>query len=359
MATFKFPCHLISPFHSAAERYSNVHTCAPYILGSTLRGAVLSQVIKHYCTEEHFEHLKKEGNNPSYHTKSCPAPCGLRDLFDPNKTWFSFGEFSLTQLYRRNDGKEPDKRVYFRTRIAIDRETWSVAKRALLQFEIRPANRNELNNGSRFSFTIDLPEELTSGEPWTKICEAIKWAGFFGIGAFRNQGFGRFDVGKPEPITPEPVKELPPDEYIFVAVTPYTLADPFKATRPHPDCASPLQENIEKAMQLPFGKERFLIDADQALGPGWSNEHIEDVQILEASLGYVGRFCLEDDTRHTRAVAREGSALLVKVKQAIPSDQVARLLGGIGEWNHFGFGRWRIVNPKNEKSKFRRHFHWG
>jgi len=301
-----FTCRFISPFHTAGERYSNVQVCAPYVLGSTLRGAMLSQIIQRLCPEEPFGQLLED--NPAYHAR-CPGPCGAQALFDGKQTRFSFGEF------------RPEARArIFRSRVAIDRERLSVAEGALLQLDAVPGCREEGKDGadSRFIFEVETPSEGLI----PTVVEAAEWAGDAGIGAFRNEGYGRFVVEKHPVSSGEPDSPgWPAGELYLEARTPYVLG------------------------KLSFGEEAFRRDLGAIFDNDWCDAHLGPVSVATVNLGYIGRWCYEDGKRHVRAVALPGSALKVTFKQGVCPDDVHRLLRGIGEWENTGFGRWRVREP--------------
>jgi len=300
MPLITFKCRLGSPLHTAAERYSNVQTCAPYILGSTLRGAMLGQIIRRKCPPEHFERLM--ANNPGYHAE-CPGPCGAKSLFDFALTRFSFGRFP-----------HDDPPRAFRSRVAIDRARGSVAEGALLQFEVITPTDSK-SNPVCFTFEVETADESLNG----LIREAMAWAGEAGIGAFRNQGFGRFVVEDVSmSATPPAEKAMSPDDkYLLTADTPYVL---------------PAGQSFDEA---------FRSDLDRLLGSEWSEHHLGEVKVQEANLGYVGRWRYEGEKpgRETRAVALPGSTLLIEVTSEIPAEQTSRMLRGIGDWAEVGFGR--------------------
>lgn len=302
MSLITFTCRLVSPLHTAGERYSNVQTCAPYVLGSTLRGAMLGHIIRRLCPAEHFESLL--GDNPGYHAR-CAGPCGAKPLFDPARTRFSFGRFP--------DDRPPRA---FRSRVAIDRERCSVAEGALLQFEvISPVSST--GEGTCFNFEVEIPDESLT----ELAIDAARWAGEAGIGAFRNEGYGRFTVEDARPgFTPAPQQALRVGAYRLAVDTPYVLPG------------------------LPFGEAAIRGDLDRVGGDGWSAEWLDAVRVEEANLGYIGRWCYEDGQRHTRAVALPGSALTIHVKADLPADQAARIQRGLGEWAEVGFGRFRIAD---------------
>jgi len=296
-----FTCRLASPLHTAGERYSNVQTCAPYVLGSTLRGALLGQIIQRRCAEDHFAELLQD--NPGYHQR-CPGPCGARPLFDPTQTRFSFGEFADDARAR-----------IFRSRVAIDRSSFSVAEGALLQLDAVPGSRGEGTQAasSRFAFEVEVP----SAELLDTVREAASWAGEMGIGAFRNEGYGRFVVEKDEVSSDEPSGPgWPRGARTLEVRTPYVLG------------------------KEPFGEEALREGLTSAFGEGWCEQHLECASVRQVHLGYIGRWCYEDGNRHVRPVALPGSMLEVTFKQDVCPADAHRISRGIGEWEHIGFGRW-------------------
>jgi hypothetical protein len=297
-----FKCRLVSPLHTAEERYSNVQTCAPYILGSTLRGAMLSHIIRRLCPAEHFERLL--GDNPDYHAK-CPGPCGAKSLFDSTQTRFSFGRFPEDRPPRA-----------FRSRVAIDRARFSVAEGALLQFDvIAPAGAGD--GQAQFSFEVETADEF----PADLLYDAARWAGEMGVGAFRNQGYGLFVVdGRPEVASLPAHEILPPGEYRLEVDTPYVLPP-----------------------ELPFGHASIRHDLGRSFGEDWFDQHIGSVKVEEVNLGYVGRWCYEDGKRHTRAVALPGSALRLSVTCELAAADATKLVRGLGEWAEVGFGRFTVA----------------
>jgi len=302
----EFRCRFISPFHTAGERYSNVNVCAPYVLGSTLRGAILGQTIRRRCPEEAFAQLLSD--NPAYHDR-CPGPCGAQLLFT-EQTRFSFGEFP-----------EDARTRIFRSRVAIDRERFSVAEGALLTFDAVPGERDQDREApdSRFTFEVEVP----SGDLVGLVTEAASWAGDAGIGAFRNQGYGRFVVEKHEEKPDEPTEPgWPENEEVVLEVrSPFVLG----------------------AHQ--FGPDAFLQGLSCRFDEDWCEAHFGGAAIQQVHLGYIGRWCYEDGKRHVRAVALPGSALKVTFRQPVSAGDASRILRGLGEWNHMGFGWWRHLPP--------------
>jgi hypothetical protein len=150
-----------------------------------------------------------------------------------------------------------------------------------------------------------------------------------GIGAFRNQGFGRFAVEKTETKTELPVNgPLAPGKHLFLADTPYVV----------PSGQALGQACLERDLDALFAK-------------GWSDLYLRTISVQAANLGYVGRWCYESSEgskRHTRLAALPGSALCVEIAQEIPAADAARLLRGMGEWAEVGFGRWAVLDQPED-----------
>jgi hypothetical protein len=246
--------------------------------------------------------------NPCYHLR-CPGSCGAKALFT-KETRFSFGEFD----------KEARARI-FRSRVAIDRERFSVAERALLTFDAVPGARvaGEKTQDSRFTFEVEVPPDDLALVELVK--QAAVWAGEAGIGAFRNQGYGRFVVECPTKVSPDEPTELgwaANQEIVLEARTPFVLKE------------------------KQFGPEAFRQALSCKLGEDWCKTHFGDAPIEQVHLGYVGRWCYEDEKRHVRAVALPGSALKVTFNKCVSSTDAHHILRGLGEWEEVGFGRWEV-----------------
>ena len=123
-----FRCRLLSPFHTTRQEYAGLWKCAPFVLGSTLRGALLSHLVT-----THYDDAAIQAG--TYQTEGIVAPF----FASPPRIYFSFGHF-LDEVGR---GLEAH------TRIAIEREHGSVAEGALLSVEAVSA-------GTEFTFEVLL-----------------------------------------------------------------------------------------------------------------------------------------------------------------------------------------------------------
>jgi hypothetical protein len=302
--SLRFECQLISPFHTTRRGYSNLYACAPWIMGSTLRGATLYHLIQRHCPHQCFVRL--QADNPGHHSV-CSGDCGAQALFDENGTArFSFGEF-ISDLSRP-----------FRTKIGIRRDTWSSAEAALLTYDVCPP-------GARFQFWVRLPEGVAPA-----IVEgAVVLAGEFGIGRFRSQGFGRYRVTACEPSAPPPPRASGRWLQCRLAA-PYVL--------PCLDAASGGHQ-----AQVAFGVQALRRDLVGLFGTDWVTTYLgegsAELTALQATdTEYVGRWCYEDGQRHTRQVVQGGARFELPLAATPPDADLCELAWGLGEWRHSGFG---------------------
>ena len=284
--------------------YSNVYTSSPYILGSTLRGAILRHLIDRYCKA--LDELQKD--NPGFHSKSkCQRDCPIRELFfEPTR--FSFGWF---------DGDSPEN-IQLLGRISLDRETNSVAERALLSIEAR--------YDDSFRFDVMISEERFI----SYIEEGAKLAGEWGIGRFKGVGWGRFKIQRvsynpPSVSTPD---KPTPNELILRFRTPYVL---------------------EEGAHPPLGKEIVQSHIDEALGEAGLVKIKEVKGFKIPSISYVRRWSYEKNQRENRLVAESRTELIVVFEQAPTIEQLQLLSWGIGEWGNCGFGSF-VADPPNSSS---------
>jgi len=287
--------------------YNNLYVSAPYILGSTLRGVILSAVIHRLCPPQDFASLQQ--NNPGHHA-ACAGGCGAKPLFDTTQTRFTFGFFEA------NDSA-PSPRAE-RSKVAIARNTNSVAEGALLALDIIPA-------GSKFTFDLRFPAEIAQ----RLIDEAVAFAGeFLGVGRFRKQGFGRFEVEEVRDWTPrsQPAPDGPELQLRFR--TPYVVG--------------------QKLSDLP---ERLASDLSQALGEDRLVTHLgtnpeQSITVTHVEPGYIGRWCYEDGQRHTRAVCLPDTTVRFKVQKPFLPGDIEELGWGIGEWSDCGFGALEVAGGR-------------
>ncbi|MBI3797549.1 MAG: hypothetical protein HY268_11370 [Deltaproteobacteria bacterium] len=288
----QFTCAFTSAFHTSENNYSNLYTCAPYILGTTLRGAVLRALIDTDCSGQQLQ------NQPTFHNH-CDPTCQVKPLFEP-PTRFSFGTFL------------PESAGALRTRLGIDRERYSAAEGALLSTEVRYG---------QFTFSVMFPYEGLQDA----IYRAVEWAGSRpdsgGIGRFRSIGWGRFTLAsKPAPLTPPRLK-AGHTQYRFCFCTPYVLDDQFinEQQREHT-----LQDQLRRALPAE------LHDTVQ----------VSAVELRLRSLSYIRRWSDEPghQRKENRQVAGPDTELLVTFAQPVAEEHLQVWQWGIGEWFDAGFG---------------------
>ncbi|MGQ9609686.1 MAG: RAMP superfamily CRISPR-associated protein [bacterium] len=298
----KFECKLTSPFHTSEYNYSNLYTCAPYIMGSTLRGAILRCLIDEVGCN-HLDEL--HARNPDFH-KDCPENCPLKPLFFP-PTRFSFGHF---------DEKEANK-VYIHTRVGISRESCSAAQGALVSIEV--------HKGDKFRFEIMYPELGLEGF----IKKGVELAGSrFGIGRFRSIGWGQFEVCSCDYVKPN----MPPraSKYEFEFRTPYVL-----------------NGDSEEGEIIKEKLYKRLCDATPCI----EVPQIENVKTQVTSFSYVRRWSDEKGHKENRLVLDKGTKLEVSFSQDVAPEHLYIWQWGIGEWYEYGFGSFvaKVINRNGGK----------
>jgi hypothetical protein len=292
----RFVCQLTSPFHTSDHNYSNLYTCAPYILGSTLRGAILRGLIDEYC--EKLDQLHE--CNPEYHL-TCDAKCPIQPLFEL-PTRFSFGQF--LEDSKHNDSKQ--QTVF--TRNGISRVTNRAASGALVSIEVL--------KGSKFHFDIMYGDNSLD----QIICKGVKQAGkskHIGIGRFRSIGWGQFKVCSCDFVKPQ----MPPTakKYEFEFQTPYVL-----------------DQDTEGGL---IKKGKLMKHLEDAI-PGVKVPDMEDddIQTQVTSFSYVRRWSDEDGRKENRLVLDKGTKMIVSFRQAVEPEHLYLWQWGIGEWRNYGFG---------------------
>ncbi|MBT9165182.1 MAG: hypothetical protein DDT23_01197 [candidate division WS2 bacterium] len=121
----RFYCRTTTPFHTTSREYTNLVKSASFILGSTIRGAVLKTMIELFPCPM-MNRLKDAQNSKEVsdiHSK-CSPECPMKPFFTHSfLSNFSFGFFKSEDVDR------------FSTRIGIERETASVAEGSIVTFE--------------------------------------------------------------------------------------------------------------------------------------------------------------------------------------------------------------------------------
>jgi hypothetical protein len=323
--TLRFRCRTTSPFNTSRQEYANLIKCAPFILGSTIRGALLRYLIETHCPAERIAHLAtlRESAAISTYHRDCKRDCVVKPFFvSQSLISFSFGHFA------------GDEKIYGAlTRIAIERRYGSVAEGAIVNVEV-------IKPGVEFDFEITLLGKtmvLTN-----EVKSAIEAVGtLYGLGRLRSIGLGRFAVERVEALPWADVVEKRIGEWMRIDmaprltvefVTPYVLSagegPPPSFTREA--LARRVRDEIQDAVSTVTGEpadELPLSGVDMTLKPE-----------------YISRFSYERGVRENRLVAWTGSSLTLHFdSQPLELQEylaIASLIG-LGEWREWGYGRFR------------------
>ncbi len=320
----KFACRTASPFHTTRQEYSNLVKCAPFILGSTLRGAILTALIErevcpHVDKAKAADDLARIGE---LH-RACENPkCPIAPFFPApdaaSSVWFSFGMFDLA---------DPARLYRAATRIALERETGSVAQGAIVTIE-------SIAPDTPFTFSVTLFGDAM------RLADDIEWAvetaaGTQGLGRFRSIGYGQFRMDKPAERASF-AAQVESESAAWVAasvveaefVTPYVIGAGDGKVAALDRIAFPglIQSQAEKVLRA-IGVDATLPVADA---------------MLTLTPEYVSRFSYEAGGPQHRLVAWERSGL--KLTLARRDDETTRALValsllGLGEWSECGFGQ--------------------
>lgn len=317
-----FHCRTTSPFHTTQRRYANLVKCAPFILGSTLRGALLDALIRTRCPQALIGHLRALDDPDAIAEKhrDCPEMCPVKPFFArPPRVWFSFAEF---------DKKEVDYRMM--TRIGLSRGTRSVSEGAIFTIEA-------IVPGVPFAFEVILLG--TAQAVADDVVGAMKQVAAVGsIGGFRSIGLGRFElVGEPERTTL--------DERLYEAMVGWPRADdkarmtfttPFvlgSGMEPQALQGERLARRVAKAI------DRAATEA------GCEREGVLPLERVDVHIKpeFVGRFSFERGLRENQLVAWSGSSLVFEWPEVVDGDALALAsVLGIGDWSEWGFGRFEV-----------------
>lgn len=322
----RFHCRLISPFHTTRQEYASLWKCAPFISGSTLRGALLSHLITTTYPPEALAELAALSDPAAVKTfhQQFEGAAPVRPFFaDPPGAWVSFG------LFRG----EAERELRGLTRIALEREHASVAAGAIVNVElIGPGSEEE---PTRFDFEILLPGDdgTLAGQ-----LERATWqiAEVGSLGGLRSIGLGRFAVEEVERLdlwerVTERENELQLSNGPKVTLeftTPYVLAEGLPDTQR-------LSARLGEQWQAALNRAGYRSDDEPIV-----------IRHIEAQLRpeFVGRWHYEQGTRDNRLAAWAGSRVVVELER-LPFDWRDQLtmasLFGLGEWSEVGFGRFR------------------
>jgi len=321
----EFRCWLTSPFHTSRQKYANLTKCAPFIMGSTFRGAMLQYLIEAHCPQKRLAALKGMDDPTevtAYHVQ-CDLDCPVRPFFtEAERIWYSFAAL-------------PETAFGGATRIALSRRTGSVAEGAIFNVET-------VNPGTPFTFEVFLFGEAV--ELMDTVREAVEAVGQWkGLGGYRSVGFGRFAVeGKPQVrdffearIAQEWAEwPSPSDGAVDIEFrTPLVLGEGFSTGGVSP-------EEVAHWLAREVHRTALAVGDEESSPPP-----IERVD-FRIRPDFVGRFSYERGLRENRLVAWKESRMTLHLADGVQIDSeqlaIAAILG-IGEWNRWGFGRFALV----------------
>jgi len=318
----RFHCRTTSPFHTTRQRYANLVKCAPFIMGSTLRGALLDALIRTRCPQELISRLRGLDDPKAIAEihRDCQKTCPVKPFFaQPPRVWFSFGEFDKEKVNYR-----------MMTRIGLSRETLSVSEGAIFTIEA-------IVPGVPFTFEVILLG--TAQAVAHDIVAAVQLvADVGGIGGFRSIGLGRFElVGEPKRTTLderfyEAMIEWPRagERTQMIFTTPFVLGS---GMGPQDLQGEILAHRITRAIDEVAAKAGH--DVNKALP-------LERVDV-RLKPEFIGRFSFERGLRENQLVAWPGSSLGFEWPETVDENALAiAAVLGIGEWNHWGFGRFSL-----------------
>lgn len=328
-----FACRTTTPFHTTRMEYANLVKCAPYILGSTIRGALLKRLLERgLCS-----HLDALDANDEHTAERLAAihrapPCLVAPFFPsagelPN-AYFSFGQFAAeqTSLYRST------------TRIALERPFGSVSEGALVTIEAIAPN-------AAFDFEIVLFEE-TQGLEMELIDATHETAKRGeGLGRYRSIGYGQFEIDK---VTRERFAERVEDaEKVWEKTITSKEYDNKKTHHVSAQFESPYVLRGDGALpsfQTDEFSEYLRVQLQNVLRDAGMDATMPPLSDARPFLkpDFVSRFSYEIGSRSNRLVTREGSGVefsFAENEAAMQRALACASVLGIGEWNAWGFGK--------------------
>lgn len=324
---FRVKGKTLSPFHTTRRAYTSLVQTAPFVLGSTLRGALLSTIIRQINCPERVR-LQKENDsiNICKIHLNCEASCFVKHFFSPYQVLFSFGKFCAKEenLYQRI------------IRIAIEREKVSVAEGAIVNIEAIQAE-------TPFEFEIMLLGKILSFKEEIKkaINNIAVWEG---IGRYQSIGFGQIQIDDIEEIDLSQainhlfyeLKEKLNHEHKMRLVfkTPLVLGD-------ENGTLFSFSNRVELIEQ--FSKE-IVSKVQNITGRELTPLVIKDVE-MKIIPDYVHRFSYEIKNKENRLIAASNSEVILHFENI--SDEVFQQFAivsfaGLGEWSDWGFGRFEM-----------------
>ncbi len=325
----EFDCRLLAPYHTTQHTHRNLLRCGPHILGSSLRGIILSYLIQTNCRESYLAELvtKKSPTEIQKFHRSCPEECLLREIAG-EADWspaFSFGEF------------QTDFGTGLQHRVAIDRERRTVAVGKIVSIEVVP-------EGTEFQFTVVLPTPALLRR--TQFEQAVREAGqWIGVGHHKSIGLGRFEVKRVSACSL--LSEIArvsvefgnlPAAFRLRLQTPMVLHD---ANKRFPLETKALREALARALleRTTEVSKRFALP-----GPLPADPIVPQECRFSFRPDYISRESFEEGKRKNALVALAGSWFDLSFREVTESLRhqlaIAQVLG-IGSWADVGFGRLR------------------
>ncbi len=324
--TLKFECELTSSFHTTQRPYANLLKCAPFILGSTLRGSILKYLIEQNCAVKDIEKLRALNDSTEiarFHSL-CQVDCPVKLFFsNPKKPLaiFSFGHFfDLNKSYSAV------------TRIALTRDNRAASEGKLANVECIVPNTN-------FEFRITLFEDAL--DIIKAIKKTVEYVGqYVGVGRFKSVGFGRFKVKN---VSERDVSEIINDKLNRVELK-RELKIIFTTPLIFDNGSKPLgiEEEDLKSMLSTLLLQRvqeILLNSPVNLTP----LGITDMS-ARINPEFVRRWSLECSKPENHLVAWQGSEFCFKT--TLDDNTELQLIiastFGIGEWRDIGYGEFQV-----------------
>jgi|GEM_PF-1249147 hypothetical protein len=327
-----------SPFHSTRQEYANLIKCAPYILGSTIRGALLKRLLERGVCP-HVDALN--GSYDDAQLAEIHRECALHPFFPTQdelpSAWFSFGQFTDGAGVALS-AEQMAGRYLARTRIALQRETRSVAAGAIVTLEM-------IAPETPFTFDIVL---FDAAHQWADaLVEAARDTGRGeGWGRFRSIGLGQFEIEKVQRVefedwlaeTPWALNEEDSSAFTFEFVTPYVLS--------RGEMVMPSFDARQMAERL----NRQVSHVLRAVGETETLVEFSEVA-LTIRPEFISLYSYERGLRRNSLVTLERSWVQARAHDAAQAARALMIAGrvGIGEWNTRGFGCFRRAEHSHKR----------
>ena len=314
---FYFDCKLESPFHTTQREYRNLLKCAPFIAGTSLRGAILKALIELNCKNDinKLKSLNSYQEIKKFHS-NCSEDCPVRHFFDVQKTNTVFSCGTL----------KGDSRYDLFTRIALTKDSRSAAEGMIVNAEC-------ISSGVEFQFSISLFDDAI--DTADKLKNALDLASKNGIGRFKSIGFGRFKIENidetgVEDLVYHKVDEIESDNsrVEIVLETPFVFNNSKEAFD---------TKNLGDMFSALFNKRYNDICADGLVEP-------RSISSTEMRLipEYINRYSYEIGKKESRLSAGIESQFWLEFDEMTEDVKSRLAVGssfGIGVWCNCGFGK--------------------